>query len=88
MAAESAAREARARWEALRQQLPEDPDGGPAEMAAPPARSREAVQQALAESGERLNQLQGQGQYLLGRIRALSDPELLEAELEEKLAHR
>ena len=88
MAAESAAREARARWEALRQQLPEGSDGGPAELAAPPARSREAVQQALAESGERLNQLQGQGQYLLGRIRALSDPELLEAELQEKLAHR
>ena len=78
--AESAAREARARREALSQQVPEVPEGP---EAAPPARDRETAAAELAETRARLAEARSAADRLDGQLRAAGDPAALEGSIRE-----
>ena len=78
--AESAAREARARREALSQQVPEVPEGP---EAAPPARGREIAAAELAETRARLAEARSAADRLDGQLRAAGDPAALEGSIRE-----
>ena len=78
--AESAAREARARREALSQQVPEVPEGP---EAAPPARGRETAAAELAETRARLAEARSAADRLDGQLRAAGDPAALEGSIRE-----
>ena len=78
--AESAAREARARREALSQQVPEVPEGP---EAAPPARDRETAAAELAETRARLAEARSAADRLDGQLRAAGDPAALEGSTRE-----
>ena len=78
--AESAAREARARREALSQQVPEVPEGP---EAAPPARGRETAAAELAETRARLAEARSAADRLDGQLRAAGDPAALESSIRE-----
>ena len=85
--AEAAAREARARWEALRQQSPEA-SGETPETMGPPARSREAVAAELEAARAALAQARSSADQLGGQLRAAGDPAALESaigDLSEKI---
>ena len=78
--AESAAREARARREALSQQVPEVPEGP---EAAPPARDRGIAAAELAETRARLAEARSAADRLDGQLRAAGDPAALEGSIRE-----
>ena len=78
--AESAAREARARREALSQQVPEVPEGP---EAAPPARDRETAAAELAETRARLAEARSAADRLDGQLRAAGDPAALGGSIRE-----
>ena len=85
--ADAAAREARARWEALRQQSPEA-SGETPETMGPPARSREAVAAELEAARAALAQARSSADQLGGQLRAAGDPAALESaigDLSEKI---
>jgi len=78
--AETAARESRARWEVLSQQLPQSGPLTSDELAAqPPERSSEALDRELAELREQAAALQSQADRILGQITAPGDPAALQA---------
>ena len=84
--ADTAAREARMRWEVQCQQLPSAPEDA---EAAPPARSREAVTGELETVRAALAQARSSADRLTGQLHTLGDPEELkarQAELEERRA--
>ena len=78
--AESAAREARARREALSQQVPEVPEGP---EAAPPARDRETAAAELAETRARLAEARSAADRWTAQLRAAGDPAALEGSIRE-----
>lgn len=83
--AETAARDARLRWEVQSQQLPQ---GEEAELPAPPARSREAVTAELEGTRETLAAAKSAADRLTGRLHAVGDPAVLASVREEQLAQK
>ena len=83
--AETAARDARLRWEVQSQQLPQ---GEEAELPAPPARSREAMTAELEGTREALAAAKSAADRLTGRLHAVGDPAVLASVREEQLAQK
>ena len=83
--AETAARDARLRWEVQSQQLPQAEE---AELPAPPARNREAVTAELEGTREALAAAKSAADRLTGRLHAVGDPAVLASVREEQLAQK
>ena len=83
--AETAARDARLRWEVQSQQLPQAEE---AELPAPPVRSREAVTAELEGTREALAAAKSAADRLTGRLHAVGDPAVLASVREEQLAQK
>lgn len=83
--AETAARDARLRWEVQSQQLPQAEE---AELPAPPVRSREAVTAELEGAREALAAAKSAADRLTGRLHAVGDPAVLASVREEQLAQK
>ena len=83
--AETAARDARLRWEVQSQQLPQVEE---AELPAPPVRSREAVTAELEGTREALAAAKSAADRLTGRLHAVGDPAVLASVREEQLAQK
>ena len=83
--AETAARDARLRWEVQSQQLPQ---GEEAELPAPPVRNREAVTAELEGTREALAAAKSAADRLTGRLHAVGDPAVLASVREEQLAQK
>lgn len=83
--AETAARDARLRWEVQSQQLPQAEE---TELPAPPARSREAVTAELEGTREALAAAKSAADRLTGRLHAVGDPAVLASVREEQLAQK
>ncbi|QUO39610.1 AAA family ATPase [Dysosmobacter sp. Marseille-Q4140] len=83
--AETAARDARLRWEVQSQQLPQAEE---AELPAPPVRSREAVTAELEGTREALAAAKSAADRLTGRLHAVGDPAVLVSVREEQLAQK
>lgn len=83
--AETAARDARLRWEVQSQQLPQAEE---AELPAPPVRNREAVTAELEGTREALAAAKSAADRLTGRLHAVGDPAVLASVREEQLAQK
>ncbi|MHA5220002.1 AAA family ATPase [Dysosmobacter sp. Phy] len=83
--AETAARDARLRWEVQSQQLPQAEE---AERPAPPVRNREAVTAELEGTREALAAAKSAADRLTGRLHAVGDPAVLASVREEQLAQK
>ena len=83
--AETAARDARLRWEVQSQQLPQAEE---AELPAPPERNREAVTAELEGTREALAAAKSAADRLTGRLHAVGDPAVLASVREEQLAQK
>ena len=83
--AESAAREARLRWEVQSQQLPQAEEGDP---PATPERSREAVTAELEGTREALAAARSAADQLTGRLHAVGDPAVLSSVRAEQLQQK
>ena len=83
--AETAARDARLRWEVQSQQLPQAEE---AELPAPPVRNREAVTAELEGTREALSAAKSAADRLTGRLHAVGDPAVLASVREEQLAQK
>ena len=82
-AAETAAREARLRYETLARQLPPEPSSEDNVPITPPERSRSELESALQEANLRLAAARTAADHLSGQISALGDRAALEAQSEQ-----